>query len=125
MEISGIGPGILALICIAGFYVAYFYGRKTKKFRWREYIALLAAPLLCVAYLIYSYDIKVLYLFVASMVVGLLLEYGMGLFYHKTLNRRLWTYGRYSIQGYTSWLAAPMWGVGGVIFWILSNKVGL
>jgi hypothetical protein len=125
MEFVSASPGVLSLICLVGIYLAYLYGRKTKRFRWREYAALLAAPLFCVSLLVYQQGIKVFYLFVASAAVGLLLEYSIGLSYHKTLNRRLWTYNRYSLGGYTSWLVVPMWGVAGVVFWLLSVKVGL
>jgi hypothetical protein len=118
-------PGILTLFCIGGFYIAYLYGRHTKQFRWREYMVLIAAPLICVGYLIYLDGVKVLELFLISGVVGLMMEYGMGRSYHKTLNRRLWTYNRYSLGGYTSWLVLPLWGIAGVIFWLLSTKIGL
>lgn len=71
------------------------------------------------------YGIKVIYLFFISAIVGLLLEYILGLAYHKTLNKRLWTYDRLSLHGYTSFLAIPMWGVAGTVFWLLSNSIGL
>ncbi len=115
----------LTLVSVGGFYLAYLYGRKTKRFRWSEYVPLLAAPVGSIGVLAYVYNTKILYLFVVSAVIGLLFEYGVGKFYHMTLNRRLWTYSRYSLNGYTSWLAAPMWGIAGVVFWLLSSGVGL
>ncbi len=85
----------------------------------------MAGPLLGCLVLAAYYGMGMVYLFVASSVVGFILEYGTGLMYHKTLNRRLWTYGKYSIGGYTSLLTFPMWGVAGVVFWLLSRSVGL
>ncbi len=114
-----------ALASAAGFYGAYLYGRRTKTFHWSEYIALMAGPLLGCLVLATFYGMAMVYLFIASSVVGFVLEYGTGLMYHKTLNRRLWTYGKYSVGGYTSLLTFPMWGVTGVVFWLLSRSVGL
>ena len=118
-------PGILTIVAFLGMFLAYLYGRSVKRFRWSEYIALLATPVGICLWIAYVHGIKVLYLFAASAIVGFFLEFGLGLAYHKTLNRRLWTYSRYSVGGYTSWLTLPMWGVAGVAFWILSNKIGL
>lgn len=116
---------VLLSVCIAGFYLAYLYGRKTKTFRWSEYFLLISAPVLSSLSLAYFYGIKIIYLFVISSIVGFILEYLLGLAYHKTLNRKLWTYGKYNLRGYTSYLTFPMWGVAGIIFWLLSKKIGL
>src|SRR5579864_1039649 len=89
----------LTAISIIGTYLAYLYGRHTKQFRWSEYWALLAAPLGVSLYLIYSSGIKLFYFFVASMLIGFALEYGLGRAYHLVLNKRLWTYSRYKVGG--------------------------
>lgn len=116
---------ILAIVSIGGFVGAYLFGRKTKNFRWSEYIALLAAPVFGSLSLSYFYGVKIIYLFLISSVVGFILEYSVGLAYHKTLNKRLWTYDRYSVGGYTSFLTFPMWGVVGIIFWLISRYIGI
>jgi uncharacterized membrane protein len=116
---------IFILASLIGFYLAYLYGRKTKRFQWNEYLALLVVPTLFVIALAYYVDTRILSLFLVSAAVGFLLEYIIGLAYHKTLNRRLWTYQRLSVCGYTSLLSIPIWGVAGVIFWFLSKMVGL
>ena len=118
-------PGALAAVAIAGMYLAYLYGRQVKRFRWSEYVALLATPVGICAYIAYVHGIKIVYLFVSSMVVGFLLEFSLGLAYHKTLNKRLWSYSRNSVGGYTSWLTLPMWGVAGIVFWLLSTMIGV
>lgn len=119
----------LMLLCAGltagGFYLAYLYGRRTRAFRWREYVALVSAPIVCCLALYFVYGIEIIYLFVASMFVGFALEYSIGLAYHKVLNKRLWTYDRLSVGGYTSLLSIPMWGIGGVIFFMLAKTVGL
>ena len=118
--------GVIALsITVLGFLLAYLYGHKTKKFRISEYIALLVAPIISVAIYAHFYGPKVWVMFFFSAVLGLMLEYGIGLVYHKILNRRLWTYSRLNLNGYTSWLTLPLWGIGGIFFWVLSMSVGL
>lgn len=115
----------LTLWCGAGMFCAYLYGRRTKKFLWREYFALIAAPVIGCLGLTYFYGIDILYFFAASSIVGFIMEYVIGKAYHKTLNTRLWTYGKYNVGGYTSLLTFPMWGVAGVVFWLVSRLVGL
>ncbi len=118
--------GVLFIfIDLAGFYFAYLYGRKTKEFRWREYIAITIFPIIGVLVLTYLFGAKVFALFIASCIVGFSLEYILGLAYHKTLNKKLWEYKRLSINGYTSLLSIPFWGVGGVAFWFLGKLIGL
>jgi len=116
---------IFLFICLVGFYLAYLYGRKTKRFRWNEYIAIIIWPILFILALTYFVDVKVLSLFLISAFVGFTLEYIVGLAYHKTLNKKLWHYERLSVDGYASLLSIPMWGIAGVIFWFLSKLLGL
>ena len=120
---------ILGLICttisLIGFYLAYLYGRNTKKFSWNEYIAILIGPLISVIILILYVNWKILYLFVISMLFGTVFEYLFGLIYEKVLNQKLWKYNRFSIHGYTSLLSIPIWGIAGVVFWSLGKIIGL
>lgn len=118
-------PLILLVLSIIGVFVAYLFGRKTKRFKWSEYISLIFVPVAGSLSLTYFYGKQVIYYFLICSVVGFLLEYIIGLAYHKTLNRRLWTYGRFSVQGYTSLLTFPMWGVAGIVFWLVSRSFGL
>lgn len=112
-------------VCLVGFYLAYLYGRKTWRFHWGEYIAIIILPILCLVYLSVFYDLRILTLFLISSFLGFFLEYVIGLTYHKTLNRRLWKYHKYSVGGYTSLLSLPLWGIGGVVFWLLGSALGL
>ena len=116
---------IFSAICLIGFYLAYLYGRKTKKFRWSEYVAIMIWPLLSVAGLAFYTGWKVINLFIISMIIGTCFEYLFGLVYEKTLNKKLWEYNYLSIHGYTSLLSIPLWGVAGIIFWSLGKMIGL
>lgn len=116
---------VLLLVSLIGMYLAYLYGRHVKKFRWSEYVLLLIVPVISSLSLSYVYGIKIIYFFLLSAFVGFGLEYALGLAYHKTLNYRLWSYSRFNVGGYTSLLTFPMWGVAGVVFWVLSESIGL
>ena len=123
--IESLYPAFLLMGSVLGIYLAYLYGRKTKRFLWREYFALLSAPILGSLGLAFFYGTKIIYFFLVCGLVGFILEYNIGKAYHKTLNRRLWTYGKYSVGGYTSPLTFPMWGICGIVFWMLSRSMGL
>jgi hypothetical protein len=116
---------IFTILSLIGFYFAYLYGRKTTKFKWSEYFAMIIVPIIFVIYLIIFVDVKIFYLFVFSALTGFVAEGIIGFAYHKILNKKLWTYNRLSIKGYTSFLSIPLWGIGGVLFWLLSKIAGL
>ena len=127
LDIYNLGA-LFALLGGIGFFLAYLYGRKTKQFRWSEYIAVIILPLLGTVLIGILYDVKVFLLFFYGAITGFILEYILGLTYHRTLNKRLWIYGsdRFSLPGgYTNWLTIPMWGIAAVVFWLVSEFAGL
>jgi hypothetical protein len=116
---------IFIFIDLLGFYLAYLYGRKTKRFRWSEYVAIIFLPIIGVFAFAFLFDFRILILFIISCLIGFALEYLIGLTYHKTLNKKLWEYKRLSVGGYTSLLSIPIWGVVGITFWFLGKLLGL
>jgi uncharacterized membrane protein len=116
---------ILILVTLMGFYLAYLYGRRTKKFRWREYIAIIILPIISIFIFAYFIEIKIISFFLISSFLGFIWEYLVGLIYHRIFDERLWTYNRLNIHGYTSLLVIPLWGIAGVLCWFLSKMVGL
>lgn len=116
---------VCSSICLVGFYLAYLYGRCTKKFLWKEYVAIIVWPLLSVIILMFFIGIDLLKLFVISMIVGTIFELLLGFVYEKVLNQKLWKYNQFSIKGYTSLLSIPLWGIAGVVFWSIGKIVGL
>ena len=115
---------LFLLVDSIGAYLAYLYGRKTTKFRWKEYLAIIIAPILFIIFLAFYYNFAILKLFLVSSVVGFVGEYIFGFLYDKVLNKRLWTYNRLSIKGYTSFLSIPAWGIAGVMFWFIAKLIG-
>lgn len=116
---------IFAALGLFGLLAAYLYGRTTKVFKWREYLAMLILPLLFIVYLVFYVDRFLLLMFFASALIGFIAEGIVGLAYHQILGKRLWTYGRLSVNGYTSLLSIPLWGIAGIVFWFVSKLVGL
>jgi uncharacterized membrane protein len=64
-------------------------------------------------------------MFLVSSLIGLVGEYLIGFIYYKVLNEKLWVYKRLTLNGYSSLLSMPLWGIGGVVFWFLSKLLGL
>lgn len=114
---------VFLFITLSGFYAAYLYGHRTRKFSWSGYIAIIIWPVLVTFILAYYIGIKILILFCVTAILGFILEYIVGMTYHKTLNKRLWTYDKFSLNGYTSWLSIPVWGIGGIIFYFIVQIV--
>ena len=116
---------IFIIIACCGLLGAVWYGRKTARFRWSEYAALIIFPTGSVLWLAYRYGTVVFSLYVASAVFGTLAEWVLGWTYHRTLGSRLWEYKRFSISGYTSILSMPFWGITGIIFILLAKILGI
>lgn len=114
---------IYFLVIITSFALAYLYGRHTKNFLWKEYIAMLAMPLIGVAGIIFWVGTSALYVFVFGVLIGPLLEWMMGFVYYKILGKRLWVYERYPLPGrHTSYLTIPIWGIGFLLLWLVSKS---
>lgn len=114
---------IVALSTMVGFYAVYLYGKETRAFKWHEYLFFVLVAFIPLIPMGMVYDSRIYVLFVVSIVLGLLLEHVIGYLYHRTLNRRLWRYYKYTIGGYTSLLVAPFWGMAGIFFFLLGEVV--
>jgi len=103
-----------------GFFSAYLYGKGTKRFRLREYVAMFAVPAGILAYLIAVEGFLPLGVYLAGAAGFSALEWLVGFSYHKILGAPLWQYQRYTLPGrYTSYLAMPVWGFGAIFIWLL------
>src|SRR3989344_4498855 len=61
--------------------------------------------------------------FLICAAVGTFLEWLVGFSYYQVVGERLWTYHRYAIKKYTSFLSIPIWGLAGVFIWLLSRAI--
>ncbi len=111
---------------LVAFYLVYRYAKNKKSFRWIEYFGILLVPAIFVITLASIIGPKVYKLFLVSSIVGLALEYSLGVIFHKAFHRRLWVYdSKHNINKYTSWFVLPVWGAAGVIFWFIAKRLGL
>ena len=96
-------------------------GKKRTDFSIGRYFYLLLLPFTGVIVLFGRAGLIILQVFLTFSVVGAVFEWLIGLSYHKIVGERLWSYHRYSITKYTSWLSLPLWGLLGVLFWLLAQ----
>ncbi len=92
---------------------------KTHHFTLSKYILSLFFPFI-VLFLIYAnLGYSILHVYIVFSILGAFFEYLAGWWYYKVMGSRLWTYNKYSIHKYTSFLAIPLWGFLGVILYLL------
>ena len=108
---------------LVGTILAQQYGKKTKNFLWREYFALLAAPIIGLIGLTFFFGFQPIKLFLLGVIILPTLEWFTGRAYHTTLGSKLWEYKHYPLPGgYTSWLAVPIWGGAMVLLWLIVHR---
>ena len=91
---------------------------KNHHYSFGKYIYFLILPILVVFYFIQGSKLNLIAVLLSFSLLGTLAEWLIGFFYHKIVGQRLWTYHRYSITNYTSWLSMPLWGIAGLIFYL-------
>lgn len=96
---------------------------KQYHFKFSRYLFYLLFPIIAIVYSLIYTGSTIIYIFLIFSVVGTALEWLAGFTYHMVVGQRLWTYHRFSIGGYTSLLSIPLWGLGGVFFWLLQKII--
>lgn len=92
-------------------------------FSFGRYIYLLLLPILAFIIMTQWYGLTIFRMFLVSAFLGPILEWVVGLSYHIIVGQKLLTYHRYSINGYTSFLTIPMWGLGGILAYLLASTL--
>lgn len=90
-------------------------------FSFARYIFLMLTPTLTIILFSITQKINLPLVFITFSLAGTILEWLVGFSYHQIVGQRLWTYHRFALQGYTSLLSIPLWGLGGVLFWLLAK----
>lgn len=114
------GVLIEALISQLHFYITKKHFKKYH-FSAGRYIFLLLFPLAATLFLASRVGFKLINVFIAFAIVGPLIEWLIGFSYEMVVGHKLWSYYRYNINSYTSFLAIPLWGLAGVLFWLLAQ----
>lgn len=87
----------------------------------KRYLYLLTLPVIGVFFVSSLSQTNLAPIFFSFVIVGTILEYTIGFCYEKILGHKLWQYNQFPITGYTSWLSLPLWGLAGVLFWLLAK----
>ena len=90
-------------------------------FTFGKYIVFLSVPMAATILLFYVVGWKLIYIVITFGLIGTFMEWLAGWSYHQIMGQRLWTYHRYAIGGYTSWLSLLFWGISGGLFYILAS----
>lgn len=116
MVVVGVG---LESMAVKSYYLITKTHYKEHHFSWGKYLFLLSFPLLATFYAINQEGASLAKVFVIFGFAGTLLELFIGAAYHNIMGQRLWTYHKYTITKYTSFLSLPLWGMSGVLFWLM------
>lgn len=120
---------LLGILGVFGFLLELSFSRlhfaltkthyKEHHFTFGKYLYLLLTPTVLVFVLTVHLDLNLAAIFVSFAIFGTIAEWFLGFFYHKIVGQRLWTYHKYHIMHYTSFLSILLWGFAGIIFWFL------
>jgi uncharacterized membrane protein len=91
-------------------------------FPFGRYIYLLLFPALGTFSIYLLRGEQILRIFIIFAILGPILEWLTGYAYYRIVGTRLWLYRRFAYQGHTSLLTIPLWGMTGVLFWLISRS---
>lgn len=118
-----IGGLILELIFSKAYRRVFGTNHKTYNIVLSRYAFFLSFPIVAVLITIIQFGNSALVSFVVFAVLGTFLEWFMGFGYHRIVGGYLWTYHHYPIGKYTSVLSIPIWGMGGVLAFLLTRLI--
>lgn len=116
-----VGGVILEVTVLHLYYELILRTKRPTRFSWVRYGFLLLVPIISVALIAVREGVVVLNVFVAASLLGAVFEWLIGFFYDTIVGARLWTYHQFGITKYTSLLSLPLWGLAGVLFWLLAQ----
>ena len=96
---------------------------RTNHFFFGRYLFLLIFPLLGTILIINLHGWSLFKIFITFLILGPILEWLVGFTYYQIVGARLWTYRQFSYKGHISLLVAPLWGMAGVLFYLISKKL--
>lgn len=107
--------------------IYYHFSKKSYKkhhFALSKFIYLMIFPFIAAGLMILNMGMQLIQVFVTFAIIGTITEYLIGYSYNAIVGERLWTYQRFGINKHTSLLAIPLWGLGGILFWLLVQVFG-
>ena len=109
---------VLEIVFSKAYYKLTGNPYKTHHYSLGKYIYFLILPIVILVVFLKESQINAVTVFVSFSILGTLAEWLIGFFYHRVVGQRLWTYHKYSITKYTSFLSLPLWGLAGLIFYL-------
>ena len=94
---------------------------KKHHFSFIKYLIFFGVPFATVMFVVLEYNSDALPVFLLFAVIGTFMEWLIGFAYENVMGKRLWTYNKFNINKYTSYLSIPLWGIAGVVFWLAVN----
>jgi len=116
-----VAGAVLEVIIVEGHYWFFKKHFKENHYTLRKYLFLLVFPLLGLILLTGTSGLSIIADFLIFGILGTALEGIIGWAYHMIVGQRLWTFHKYSIYQYTSWLSIPIWGFIGIVFYLLAQ----
>lgn len=92
-------------------------------FLFGRYLFLILFPLTTTFFMMYLQGSSVFKIFLIFGLIGPLFEWLVGFSYYQIMGARLWTYKILTIDGHSSLLTIPLWGMAGVLFYLISQQV--
>ena len=116
-----IGGVLLEVLISQAHYLVTKKHIKKYHFSFSRYFFLLLFPLIAAALVALQVGPTLFKIFIAFALVGTFFEWLIGFSYHMVVGQRLWTYHRLGLNGYTSILSIPLWGLAGALFYLLTK----
>jgi len=89
-----------------------------------RYVISLIFPFIILIIIYLHLGSSILNTFIASAILGTFFEWLVGWWFYHVMGTRLWTYHRYAITKYTSFLSIPLWGLLGVFLLLIVKLFG-
>ncbi len=124
-------PFLYLIMVVSGFLIEAFFSQThfllTKKhykkyhYSFARYLIFLSVPLISTVFITRFVGASILNIFLIFAFLGTFLEWLVGFSFHMVMGQKLWTYSKYNINTYTSFLSIPLWGIAGVFFYLLAK----
>ncbi len=92
---------------------------KSYKFSLKRYLFFLLFPFFALIFVFIKFGFLIIKIFFISAIICTFFEWCVGFSYHLFFGKKLWIYDKYHINQYTSWLSIPLWGLAGVLFYLI------
>lgn len=83
----------------------------------------LIPSVLTLSWYFYRFGQELIIVYLLFSALGTFLEWLLGFLFRQIMGENLWKYSLFPIGSYTSYLAIPLWGLAGVLFWLTARML--